>query len=204
MIKPVFVSITADDCGPCANYKRGLETELINNTLLEPSKHWKDLLTVYRINVERRDMSLIRDLVGKKGLNPEIENYIMAYPSFMLFTPASWNNIKSKLEGEVFGSIVTRVNGKVVINSNPSQPFNLTIDAITTWLTGLLNQDRFKSIMPPKITQITPDNSPNANPIVQPKAVPWVTQINPEASKIIIPRGVKRSSGYKMGRPEGT
>ena len=208
MLKPVFVSITADDCGPCSNYKRTLETELINNTLLEPSKHWNDLLTVYRINVERRDMSLIRDLISKKGLNPELENYIMAYPTFMLFTPASWINTSSKLEGEVFGAITTRVNGKITLNNNPSQPFNLTIDAITIWLTGLLNQDRFKAINKPstgpKITHILPENNNNnLSPMIPPKSVPWVNQITADVSKIVIPKGIKPTAGFKLGRPEG-
>jgi hypothetical protein len=127
MSKPVFLLVTADQCGYCTEFK--------NNIWPNLKKYLKkiDLVQVHHINFP--SPSPIH--LAKSGkYHPDLGKFINWYPTMMLFPYSLWSNSNSVLKGDVMNGLFE----KDMVKMNP--PLKPYIEKnILEWLNSTLKNN---------------------------------------------------------------
>lgn len=128
--KPVFVKVTAADCGACKNLKGRWKP--IRRSI-------EDLRAVRIIEIQVPNMSA---KVSDQGYPNDLQRYILWYPTFFLFRGDNWDEVMRSRGGKLDGVIFNGIVG----NAQPQQGYPMTAEGITNWIKKTLKEDpRFSS-----------------------------------------------------------
>jgi len=129
--KPVFVKVTAGDCGACKNFQGRWKSI---------RKAIEDLRAVRIVEIQ------VKSMMGAKltdlGYPADLQRYVSWYPTFFLFRGDNWDEAMRGRGGALDGVIFNGIVG----NPQPQQGFSMTAEGLTSWITKTLNEDpRFSS-----------------------------------------------------------
>jgi thiol-disulfide isomerase/thioredoxin len=143
--KPVFVIVTADNCGACVEFKKVWQDVKKNIQNL-------NLVTIVEISLKTR-----ADLPPPNLYPVDIRRFIGWFPTFLLFTSQSWDdalqNSSKQLSGVIFNGRVNSTTRRVELTETRIGPSS---DNMIDWIRRSLNQLPFQD--KPMIDPIKQEN----------------------------------------------
>ena len=117
-IRKIFIILTADDCGPCIEFKT---THL--KSVLQKTKFLQDLTTIH-INLKKRSESI------SDRYHPQFRASRKWFPGFYIFYEKDFYDFKRDLSGEIIGG--TFIKGTQLQRNDDS--YTYVADKIYEWV----------------------------------------------------------------------
>ena len=158
---PVFVIVTADNCGHCRNFKE---------------KQWpflkQKLQNDGRVKIIEIPLPTMGTIPGEE-YHSDLVKYIGWYPTFLLFNGSTWNNKMTILKGLIYSGEI--VNGKPTYRNGESGD----ADSIYKWVISRLQDPVITSLDQSYVTKSSNINTGET------KLIPTVGKSYPYRQRII-------------------